>query len=694
MTTLVNPENMNPKKNHDIPIPGESGSIVQAVARVSRLLLTGKEVKIDALLGILGEAVGVNRCYIFQFRDEGTRMDNTWEWCSPGTEPQQQNLQNLDTTPPAWTMRTLRANREVVVPDVDGMPEEAAFDRDFVAAQSIKAFLLVPIYYAEVLKGFVGFDDTQRPHRWTSDDVLLLRTAADLINAYFQRRQAEEALYKEREQLLALFESIEFPIWVADTETYEILYMNTEARGAEGPLPGCICYEALQGRQAPCPFCNNEKLLADPHRPIRWEFHNPVTGKDYIIYNRIIRWPDGRNVRFELDVDITELNSGREALLRAEKLESLSILAGGIAHDFNNLLTGILGNISLAREFTAEGADPANLLEETERAAVQARELTGQLLTFAKGSPSRPREVVDLHTIVEEAATFILRGSKVGCRIAPKTNSCTVSVDSGQIAQAVQNLVLNAAQSMEQGGLIDITFQDATLREDSHPVLSNGRYVVLEIADRGSGIPRHLAERIFDPFFTTREGGSGLGLTTAYSIASHHEGTLELSPQQGGGTIARFFLPLVEEPVAVRSVETQPVRGTGARILLMDDEAIVRKTALSMLKALGYEPVGASDGEEAIRRFCEAIEAGHPFAAVILDLTVSGGLGGVETLDRLLEIEPNVKAVASSGYSVETVATGKKPSRFSGFLPKPYSLSEIGRVIGELLAAESPGAET
>ena len=687
MTPLVNPE-----KNHDIPIPGESGSIVQAVARVSRLLLTGKEVEIDALLGILGEAVGVNRCYIFQFRDEGRRMDNTWEWCSPGTEPQKPNLQNLDTFAAAWTMRTLRANREVVVPDVDGIPEEGAFDREFVAAQSIKAYLLAPIYFAGGLKGFVGFDDTQRPHQWTADDVLLLRTAADLINAYFQRRQAEVALYKEREQLLALFESIEFPIWVADPETYEILYMNTEARGAQGPLPGCLCYEVLQKRQAPCPFCNNETLLADPHRPVRWEFHNPVTDKDYIIYNRIIRWPDGRNVRFELDVDITELNRGREALLRAEKLESLSVLAGGIAHDFNNLLTGVLGNISLARELAAEGADPANLLEETERAAVQARELTGQLLTFAKGSPSRPREIADLHTIVKEAATFTLRGSKVGCRIAPTPKTYTVSVDSGQITQAVQNIVLNAAQSMEQGGLIDITFRDTIFQEESHPVLSAGRYVVLEIADRGPGIPRHLAERIFDPFFTTREGGSGLGLTTAYSIAVQHEGTLELSPRQGGGTIARFTLPLVEEPVAFRSVETRPARGTGARILLMDDEDIVRKTALSMLKALGYEPIGVADGEEAIRQFNEAIDAGHPFAAVILDLTVSGGLGGSETLDRLLEIEPNVRAVASSGYSVETVATGTKPSRFSGFLPKPYSLSEIGRVIGKLLAAESSGA--
>ena len=201
---------VNPDKYREISIPDRNRSIVQAVARVSRLLLTGKEVDMEALLGILGQAVVVNRCYIFQFRDEGRRMDNSWEWCSAGTEPQKQNLQNLDTESPAWTMRTLQANREVVVPDVEEMPEEAAFDRAFVSAQGIRAFLLVPIYFAGALNGFVGFDDTEQPRRWTADDVLLLRTAGDLINAYLERRRAEEALDRERKQLLALFESIDF----------------------------------------------------------------------------------------------------------------------------------------------------------------------------------------------------------------------------------------------------------------------------------------------------------------------------------------------------------------------------------------------------------------------------------------------------------------------------------------------------
>jgi signal transduction histidine kinase/ActR/RegA family two-component response regulator len=425
---------------------------------------------------------------------------------------------------------------------------------------------------------------------------------------------------------------------------------------------------------------------------MRWRYHNPVTNKDYIIYNRLIRWPDGRNVRFELDVDITELNRGRQALLRTEKLESLSVLAGGIAHDFNNLLTGVLGNISLARE-TANRRELEKLLEETARAANQARELTGQLLTFAKGSPSRPREVADLRAIVVEAATFALRGSKVGCRVAPFAATFAVEADPGQIHQAVQNLVLNAAQSMDRGGRIDINFKGTTFEDGAHPALSGGEYVALEVSDRGTGIPQHLTERVFDPFFTTKEGGTGLGLSTAYSIAVQHGGTLELQPRRGGGTNARMYLPLVEEAVPSKPNETRTTRGAGARILLMDDEQIVRKTAVSMLKALGYDPAEAADGEQAIGMFVQAAEAGRPFAAIVLDLTVSGGLGGVDTLDRILEIDPKAKAVASSGYSLEAVDERTQPHGFSAFLPKPYSLDELGRVLGELLADQTPPDE-
>ena len=677
------------------PVPRElvaaqNASIVKAVARVSRLLLTGKEVDMNTLLGILGEAVAVNRCYIFQFRDGGGRMDNTWEWCSPGTEPQIQNLQDLDTGPPIWTMRTLQANRELVVPDVERMPGEAAFEREFVASQGIKAYLLVPIYYAGGLKGFVGFDDTERPRRWTPEDVLLLRTAADLINAYLERRRAEEALETERAQLLAVFESIEFPIYVSDPETYEILYVNEAARSAGRPLQGRLCYEALQKRQNPCPFCNNDALLVDPGKPQRWEFHNPITDKDYIIYNRIIRWPDGREVRFELDVDITELNHSRRLLLRTEKLESLSVLAGGIAHDFNNLLTGVLGNVSLARELAADRTELAELLEDTEKAAVKARKLTAQLLTFAKGSPSQPREVVDLWATLAEAATFSLRGSNVACRVSPASQPLTVNADSGQLAQAVQNLVLNAAQSMPHGGLVDITAEQRVLESNAHPALPAGRYAIAMIADRGPGIPRELAERVFDPFFTTKESGTGLGLTTAYSIAVQHGGTLELSRRRGGGTVARLYLPLVDEPLPDKTGRLRPVPGGGGRILVMDDEDMVRKAARSMLTSLGYDTATAADGGEAVQMYREAVQEGRPFAAVVLDLTVPGGIGGREALDQLLELDPGVKAVASSGYAADPGSSEARRGRFSGFLPKPYSLAELSRVLGELLSGQPP----
>jgi signal transduction histidine kinase len=660
--------------------------MVRAVARVSRLLLTGREVDMTALLGILGEAVGVSRAYVFQFRDECRRMDNTSEWCSPGTEPQIRYLQDLDTAPSAWTMQTLQGNRELVVADVERMPGEAAFEKEFVASQSIRAYVLVPIHFAGGLKGFVGFDDTAGPRRWTAGDVLLLRTAADLINAYLERRRAEEALEREREQLLAVFESIPFPIFVADPQTCEILYVNNAARSTGRPLQGRLCHEALQNRSSPCPFCNNRTLLAEPGKPQRWEFHNPVTDKDYMIYNRVIRWPDGRGMRFELDVDITELNRSRQLLLRTERLESLSVLAGGIAHDFNNLLTGILGNVSLARESADGGSELAELLAETEQAAVRARKLTAQLLTFARGTPSQRHEVIDLVTLAEEAATFTLRGSSVQCRVTGAQEPPVVSGDSGQLSQAVQNLVLNAGQAMPGGGVVEITVDRVPVEEGAHPVLAAGEYGLVSIFDRGPGIPRELAERVFDPFFTTKELGTGLGLTTAYSIATKAGGTLELSRRRGGGTVARLYLPLTGKPVPAQPSGPAAPRGAGARVLLMDDQQMVRRVGLSMLRSLGYDPVEATEGAEAVRLYREAGEAGRPFAAVILDLTVPGGLSGREALERLRELDPEAKVVASSGYA----AGSADRARFSGFLPKPYSLAELGRVLGAVVSGPKP----
>jgi signal transduction histidine kinase/CheY-like chemotaxis protein len=663
-----------------------SHAVAQAVARVSRLLLKGGSVDLQELLGILGRAVDVDRCYLFRFRDGAARMDNTHEWCSPAAAAQIQNLQDLETAPHGWILDPLRQDREHAIRDASLLPEAAAFEKQFLAAQGIKALLLVPMHVAGELKGFVGFDDTRGPRRWKAGEVLLLRTTADLFAAYFERRRAEEALDFERRQLLAVFESIEFSIYVADPGTYRILYANNKARTFGRPLVGELCYAALQNKSGQCEFCNNAALLAEPQRPLRWEFHNPVTERDYIIYNRLIRWPDGRDVRFELDVDITELNRGRRLQLRAERLESLSLLAGGIAHDFNNLLTGILGNLSLVRELAAGREDLAEYLLEAEKAAVRARSLTGQLLGFTKSGPVRPRESVDLPATVREAATFSLRGSNVRFRLRHDEGRQTVLADEAQLSQAIQNLMLNAAQAMPDGGIIDIEVRSIGLGPAEHPLLRAGSYALVGIADRGPGIPAELRDLVFDPFFTTKPNGTGLGLTSAHAILRQFEGALELVPRPGGGTEARFYLPLAPEPRGSGPAEgTPPPRPGRGRILVMDDEAMVRKTSLALLRTLGCEAEAVAGGEEAVDAYRRAMEEGRPFHVVILDLTVPGGIGGEQALSRLREVDRGVQAVASSGYSADLGSGNQTERGFAAFLPKPYTLSELSRVLGSLL---------
>ncbi len=666
------------------PLP-KRVTVAEAVAQVSRLFLAGGQVDLNALLGLLGRAVGVDRCYLFDIRDGGRRMYNTHEWCAPATEPQIQNLQGLDTAQSRWILEPLRENRELVIGDVSLIPETASYERGLLVAQGVRACLLVPVHFAGELKGLIGFDDTRRPRRWKAEEVLLLSTTADLFAAYFERRRAEQALELERRQLLAVFESIEFSIYVADPKTYEILYANNKARTFGRPLVGQLCFAALQKKSAPCEFCNNAALLAEPQKPLRWEFHNPVTERDYVIYNRLIRWPDGRDVRFELDVDITELNRSRQLQLRADRLESLSLLAGGIAHDFNNLLTGILGNISLVRELAGEREGIGEFLQEAENAAVRARSLTAQLLGFAKGAPVRPREAIELVAAVREAATFSLRGSNVRYRLAPAAGRLAVTADEAQLSQAVQNLVLNAAQAMPAGGFIDIDVRAVKLEEGEHPLLAPGPYALVSIADRGPGIPAPLRDRVFDPFFTTKPTGTGLGLTSAHAIIRQFDGDLELAPRPGGGTEARFYLPVAgEERTPARSDGEAPRQGRG-RILVMDDEEMVRKAMLSMLRALGFEAEGVASGEEAVEAYLRAGAEGRPFRLVILDLTVPGGIGGAETLSRLREVDPRVLAIASSGYSADGGSENRTDPDFAAYLPKPYTLAELSRVIGGLL---------
>ncbi|HEY4246348.1 MAG TPA: ATP-binding protein [Lacunisphaera sp.] len=381
----------------------------------------------------------------------------------------------------------------------------------------------------------------------------------------------------------------------------------------------------------------------------------------------------------------------KEELQRAGKIESLGLLAGGIAHDFNNLLTVMMGNIALTRLDSQLTPDSVKSLRSAELAALRARDLTQQLLTFAKGG-APIRAAVLLPEVVREVAEFALRGSNTRCEFDMPAELWPASVDKGQIGQVVQNIVINATQAMPGGGLIEVSLRNEQVGAELNQVLAPGRYVRLSISDRGPGIKAEDLPHIFDPYFTTKKQGHGLGLATVYSIIKKHLGHISAESIPGKSTTFNIWLPAAEDsPVTdVPLVHAKPAEAVGHRptILFMDDEETIRNLGETLLKRMGYAVTTTCDGVETVREYERAWREGHPFGLVILDLTIPGGMGGRETMEALLKFDPGVRAIVSSGYSNDLVLSDYQAHGFRGMVSKPYEIADFSHAIEQVLKGD------
>ncbi len=380
--------------------------------------------------------------------------------------------------------------------------------------------------------------------------------------------------------------------------------------------------------------------------------------------------------------DITLEKQMEAETIRMQKLDSLGILAGGIAHDFNNILAVILANLQLAALKLRCREDITKYLDETIETTRKASQLTRQLLTFAKGGAPVKKTVSILELIVE-AVEFALRGSKVKAKFYFLENPWVMEIDEGQITQVINNVTINAVQAMPLGGFLEITFENVVLSAESK--YNPGCYVKLSVKDSGCGIPADIMDKIFDPFFTTKEVGNGLGLSTSYSIIKRHNGYIEAESMAGMGATFYIYLPALAGEAVVPEVSPEVAAMGEYKILFMDDDEVIRQVIGDMLAYYGYRITIAKDGDETIDLYRQAISAGERYDVIIMDLTVPGGMGGLETMELLKGIDPRVKAIISSGYANDPVMSDYREYGFCGYVAKPYKIDELIEVLNTVL---------
>ena len=533
--------------------------------------------------------------------------------------------------------------------------------------------------------------------RWTDGRFVRMEIATNIND----RKNAAKALQAEKELLSVTLRSIGDGVITTDTDG-KILFLNKIAESLCGwtteeakGQPSIDVFNIINektGQRCVCPvqrvmelgriigLANHTALIArDGTTRSIADSGAPIRDKDSNIIGVVIVFRD-----------ITHEKKIEEELLKTRKLESIGILAGGIAHDFNNILSAILGNIELAGyRIDKEDNRTVALLSDAEKATKRAAKLTDQLLTFSKGGEPVKKET-SLPKFIAESADFVLHGSQVICNYSFPEHLWIVDVDSGQIGQVIQNIIINAKHAMPEGGTISIECQNV---EDaaSEALLSvdKGDFVCIRIQDTGVGIPKEIIDKIFDPYFTTKQEGSGLGLAICHSIVNKHDGYLTVSSITGKGTTFTIYLPAIRarsSDAGIRECLGSNSAVKAARIMIMDDEKMLRDVAASQLGVLGHEAILANDGVQAINKYQELQDSGNPVDLVIMDLTIPGGMGGQETAEKLLSIAPNAKIIVSSGYSNDPVMANYRKYGFCAAIAKPFDLKQLSNAISSILS--------
>ncbi|MCL6584339.1 MAG: PAS domain S-box protein [bacterium] len=519
-----------------------------------------------------------------------------------------------------------------------------------------------------------------------------------------QRKETQEALRKSEERYRTLVENSYDMIFVVDGEG-NFLFTNTACERLLGysqdELNQTNGFILMHPDDVDPVRQQLRKLMTEGtiQRNVEYRYRTKSGSYIHILTNGAPMFDDQGRVVAALCIgrDITELKRLEEERQKMQKLESLGILAGGIAHDFNNLLAAIISNLSLLETlFLGLGREDAiEMIKSAKAASWQARSLTQQLLTFARdGAPIK--RAASISRLLIEAANLALSGSRVKSEFFLPDDLWWAEIDEGQISQVINNVIINARQAMPRGGTVRIWAENmvvGTLDADRGlPLPQGGRFVKISIQDQGPGIPQEYLQKIFDPYFTTKQGGIGLGLAISHSIIKKHNGYMSAESRPGAGATFHIYLPACELPadrkeasLAVRKIKELRSGSPRGRILVMEDRQSVRDMLENMLIDLGYEVELAQEGSEAVSLYEKARESGQGFDAVILDLTVPGGMGGKDAVGKLREIDPEVKAIVTSGYSTDPILANYRRYGFCAAISKPFEIGELGETLGQVL---------
>jgi signal transduction histidine kinase len=674
-------------------------------------MIADLEEKVDKLMqtiSILGQTTNVSRSYLFEFDLDKNTMSNTHEWLNPlelktnnnlnGIEPQINNLQNLSIDLfPDW-MKILSKGETIIASNID---EYSFFEKTYniLKEQNIKSILVSPLYGEGELHGFVGFDECKTFREWDNDTINFLKTNTQNIEKYIRIKHFNDKLIEEQQKLFTIFNAINEMIYIVDPKSYEILYVNSALEKIfNKKVLGNLCYEVFQGLNEPCSFCTNDIILKNKNEPYHWQHYNKQLNKYFSICDSIIKWPDGRDVRFEMAIDITQIKKAEEETKNAlehsveqDKLATVGRIAGKMAHDFNNILAIIRGkaelNLLIEKQLNPKMKDFLELIiEQADRGA----NMTKNLVAFAKDQEvtysffhinNKTDLVLDL--LRKDIDNLNIRINKEYEHNIPE-----LLADKGMVQHALVNIFQNSIHALSKTTNPNIFVK----------TYNDNKYIYLDIKDNGCGIPEEYKNAIFEPGVTLKGSkdslnlydgnikGTGYGMANIKKYVELHKGIINLESELNKGTTITLGFPIIRKELTNEEKE-ELIKKTickEKRILILEDEQHISNVLYTILSREPYNHIVdiAYNGEMALD-FLKRNE----YDLVHFDYILPGGINGKEIYDKFRENDKKTPVVFYSG-NMEFLESFKKIKQIDNnvdFVSKPCPNIEYVEKVNELL---------